>query len=201
MERQKFIGLRINAGQGSIKTTKMSKDLKQISKFMSLVLRHQPASIGLSPDANGWVKLADLITQMNKKGFGVTTAIIQTIVDTNDKKRFALSADGNSIRASQGHSIEVELDLVAQTPPDKLYHGTVSKFMDAIRENGLQKMSRQHVHLSATIETATVVAARRGKPIILQVNAAAMQAAGYLFYCSANGVWLTDQVPPQYLTI
>lgn len=177
----------------------MEKKLKQISKFMSLVLRHKPEVIGLTLDENGWAYVQEMIDKMNATGAGVDLKLIQTVVETNDKKRFAFNEDQTMIRASQGHSVEVNLELTELQPPELLYHGTIQESVDLIRTEGLKKMSRQHVHLSKDKETAQKVGSRRGKPIILEVRAAAMHAAGHPFYLSANEVWLTDEVPVQYI--
>lgn len=178
----------------------MKDQLKHISKFMSLVLRHRPEEIGLQLDENGWANVQELIEKMNAKGAAATVEIINTVVETNDKKRFAFNEDKTMIRANQGHSIEVELNLTEQIPPDVLYHGTATKFLESILETGLQKQSRQHVHLSTTIETAKSVGGRHGKPVILTIDAKAMHGAGYKFFISENNVWLTDAVPVQYIT-
>ncbi len=177
----------------------MEKHLKHISKLLSLVLRHQPEHIGLSLNENGWANVAELMERINTTGNAINFVLLQTVLDTNDKKRFTFNEDKTMIRASQGHSIEVELDLKAVTPPQYLYHGTVAKYLDAIRSEGLKKMSRQHVHLSSDKETAIKVGSRRGTPVILTINAGAMHAAGLIFYLSANNVWLTDVVPVQYI--
>jgi putative RNA 2'-phosphotransferase len=178
----------------------MEKQLKHISKLLSLVLRHQPEYIGITLDENGWAHTDTLIEKINSKGISLSRETLQTVVDTNDKKRFAFNEGGTLIRASQGHSIAVELDLAPAVPPAYFYHGTVVKFLKAIRTEGLQKMSRQHVHLSADKDTAARVGSRRGVPVILTVRAGAMHEAGYHFYLSENGVWLTDAVPPDYIS-
>lgn len=177
------------------------KEKKHISKFLSLVLRHQPELIGLALDENGWADVSELIQAAATKEVPFTQAQLEEIVATNDKKRFAFNADHSRIRASQGHSIDVELQLVPQQPPDLLYHGTVEKFVDSIMAQGLQKMERHHIHLSSSIATATQVGSRRGQPVILTIQAAQMQKDGYLFFKSENGVWLTDMVPPQYIAV
>lgn len=177
----------------------MEKKLKQISKFMSLVLRHKPETIGLELDENGWANVQEMIDKMNATGAEVDIELLYTIVATNDKKRFAFNEDKTMIRANQGHSIEVELDLKEVQPPALLYHGTVEKFIDSIRMEGLKKMERQHVHLSKDITTATNVGNRRGKAIVLKIDAAKMHADGFAFYLSENEVWLTDEVPVQYI--
>lgn len=175
------------------------KDIKNISKFLSLILRHSPETIHLKLDENGWADVEELITKSNKNRKSLDFETLQYVVETNDKKRFAFNEDLTKIRANQGHSITIDLELQPQTPPDELYHGTVAKFMDAILKDGLQKMSRQHVHLSKDKETAIKVGSRRGAAIILKINTHQMVNDGYLFYCSENGVWLTDEVPPKYI--
>ena len=175
------------------------KDTTRISKFLSLVLRHQPETIGLQLDENGWATVADLLPKMAEHKMPVSLEELQQVVATNAKKRFAFNADGLKIRASQGHSIEVELDLPQQVPPATLYHGTGEKWVASILANGLGKRSRQHVHLSADTATAIAVGKRHGKPVIFKVAAALMQADGFTFYLSENGVWLTDAVPAKYL--
>jgi putative RNA 2'-phosphotransferase len=177
----------------------MEKQLKHLSKLLSLVLRHQPEHIGLTLNENGWANVEELIEKVNSKGNSIDFVLLQTVVDTNDKKRFTFNEDKTLIRASQGHSIEVELNLKEQRPPQFLYHGTVQKFLEAIKKEGLQKMSRQHVHLSKDKETAVKVASRRGVPVILIVLAAEMHTDGYPFYLSENGVWLTNEVPVKYI--
>ena len=153
------------------------------SKFLSLVLRHKPETIGMKLDSEGWLDINELISQANKYGNGITLDLLHEIVATNDKKRFAISEDGLKIRASQGHSVKaVDLNLSVIEPPDILYHGTVAQFMDNIRKVGLQKRSRNHVHLSLDEATANKVAARRGKPVILEIAAKEMPDAKNVFY-------------------
>jgi putative RNA 2'-phosphotransferase len=178
----------------------MNKSLKHTSKFISLVLRHQPETIGLKLDENGWADVTALINKMSVAGTVIDIQTLKEIVDTNDKKRFAFNEDMTMIRASQGHSIEVDLDLQPVTPPEILYHGTAEKNIESIFRTGLQKQIRQHVHLSINIETARAVGGRHGKPVVLNINAKAMQQAGFLFYLSENNVWLTNEVPPQYIS-
>lgn len=179
----------------------MEPQLKHISKLMSLVLRHHPAAIGLQLDENGWANVQELVQKLNANGTQVDLATIITVVETNDKKRFGLNADKTMIRANQGHSIEVDLNLKPSIPSGILYHGTTERFLDAILKEGLTKQQRQHVHLSQQIETAKAVGARHGKPVILHINAKAMQDNGYLFYLSENNVWLVEAVPVQYITV
>ena len=177
----------------------MEKDLKHISKFMSLVLRHKPEEIGIQLDANGWANIDDLIKGLISKGYNVDLKIIRQVVETNDKKRFVINSDSSMIRANQGHSIEVELNLLEIIPPDVLYHGTSERNLDKILTEGLTKQSRQHVHLSLTIDVARSVGSRHGKPIVLTIRAKEMYDAGFKFYLSENKVWLTDIVPVEYI--
>lgn len=175
------------------------KEKKHKSKFLSLVLRHHPELIGLALDENGWADVATLLQTATNKQVHITPNELAEIVATNDKKRFIFNADKSRIRANQGHTINVDLALEPMQPPDILYHGTVDKFMDSIRAQGLQKMERHHVHLSSNLATAQQVGGRRGKPVVLTVQAGLMQQDGYNFYQSENGVWLTETVPPQYI--
>jgi putative RNA 2'-phosphotransferase len=179
----------------------MSDNTKHISKFLSLVLRHKPQEIGLTLDQNGWASVSELLTRLNANGSPVTMDLLEEIVDTNNKKRFAFNEDRTQIRASQGHSIEVDLDLQACEPPALLFHGTAEKNLASILATGLKKQNRQHVHLSDNTDTAKNVGGRHGKPVVLHVNAAQMQKDGFIFFLSANQVWLTDEVPPVYLSI
>ena len=176
----------------------MYKNTKKISKHLSYVLRHKPEAIGLDLDDHGWAKIDDL---MDKSPHKITRELLDHVVETNDKERFIISDDGHKIRANQGHSIAINLDLPAITPPVKLFHGTATRYVDAIFKDGLKKMNRQHVHLSADIETAQKVGTRHGKPIILLIDTKAMAEAEFEFYQSKNGVWLTDNVPVKYLSI
>ena len=178
----------------------MSSKLTKHSKFLSYVLRHKPESIGIALDENGWVEVVVLLEASRAAGQNISKDLLVEIVETNDKKRFAFNDAGDRIRASQGHSVkDIDLALEAIKPPDTLYHGTVEKFIGAIEKSGLQKMSRQHVHLSQTAEIAVNVGSRRGKPIILTVRALSMHDKGYKFYRSENGVWLTESVPWKYI--
>lgn len=176
-------------------------DLVKTSKFLSLVLRHRPEAIGLQLDAQGWADVQDLITLAAAKGTVLTEALIREVVETSDKKRFALSASGDFIRANQGHSIEVDLGLSPLTPPATLFHGTASHFLASILASGLNKRARHHVHLSADIETASKVGRRHGNLVLLSVGSGDMAHEGYTFYRSENGVWLTDHVPSKFLSV
>ncbi len=180
--------------------THMNKSLISTSKFLSLILRHRPETIGVELDCEGWLDIDVLVDAATRHGHTLSPEIVQQIVAENDKQRFSISEDGRRIRASQGHSIRgVELALTPREPPDELFHGTVGRVLASIRANGLQRGSRNHVHLSPDIETARRVGMRRGKPIILIVQAAALQRAGSQFYLSDNGVWLTAFVPPEFI--
>ena len=170
---------------------------KDISRFLSLVLRHEPGKIGLILDPQGWTEVDALLAALP---FELDRDGLTTIVRNSDKQRFALSADGRMIRANQGHSVTVDLALKPQEPPEVLYHGTVEKVLPAILSKGLIKGERHHVHLSATVEAAQVVAARRGAPVVLRIAAGQMHGSGMLFFRSENGVWLTDHVPPAFLS-
>jgi putative RNA 2'-phosphotransferase len=176
----------------------MSKIIVSASKFISLVLRHQPEVIGLPLDSEGWAEI-DALIQLSQTHHPLTRALIDEVVATNNKQRFAISDDGRRIRARQGHSIEVELGLAAIDPPEYLFHGTAMHSVATIRREGLSKRSRQHVHLSAEADTATRVGSRHGRPEVLRIRAAEMIAAGHAFFRSENGVWLTDAVPAEFI--
>ncbi|NMH88974.1 RNA 2'-phosphotransferase [Flavivirga algicola] len=170
---------------------------KQISKFLSLILRHQPEKIGLTLDENGWALVNDIL---EKSKLQFTLEELNEVVITNDKQRFSFNADKTKIRANQGHSLKtVDLNLEAQIPPRFLYHGTVPKFIPKIKSQGLKKMNRQHVHLSKDRDTAIKVGSRRGKPVILSIRALDMYNNGHQFFISNNGVWLTDTVPFEFI--
>lgn len=173
--------------------------LKDISRFLSLVLRHDPAKIGITLDEHGWTDCGELIEASARHGVSFDRQTLEEVVRTNDKQRFSLSDDGRRIRANQGHSVIVNLALESKVPPVLLYHGTVDRFLDSIRATGLQKGERHHVHLSADLKTASKVGARRGRPVILVVRSEEMAALGHPFYLSENGVWLTDVVPPEFI--
>jgi putative RNA 2'-phosphotransferase len=170
------------------------------SKLLSYVLRHRPDSIGLALDAHGWADVGELLARLAASGKPVDRALLERVVADNDKQRFAFSPDRSRIRASQGHSIAVDLQLREAEPPPLLYHGTASRFLKSILAGGLRAGSRHHVHLSADLQTARRVGARHGFPAVLQVDAARMHADGISFYLSDNGVWLTGEVKPKYLS-
>jgi putative RNA 2'-phosphotransferase len=173
--------------------------LKSASKFLSFVLRHHPEEIGISLDSSGWANIADLIALTQNRKQPLTEELILEIVATNDKQRFALSSDGLRIRASQGHSVAIDLQLLPQTPPDILYHGTATRFLESIQQQGLLPGTRQHVHLSADQNIALQVGQRHGKPFVLTVNALKMHESGCEFYRSDNGVWLVAAVPAEFI--
>lgn len=177
----------------------MDQRLVRLSKFMSLVLRHDPGAIGITLDPQGWVEVDDLLAAAGRAGTALDRETLLRIVAESDKQRFALSEDGRRIRANQGHSVEVDLALAPLDPPALLYHGTATRFLEGIRRDGLLKQSRQHVHLSADEATAVKVGQRHGRPAVLRVRAGDMAAAGHQFFRSDNGVWLTDHVPPEFL--
>lgn len=172
---------------------------KKVSKFLSLILRHQPETIQLKLDEKGWASVEELRTKSSKKGIHFTLKELDEVVETNDKKRFIFNEDKTKIRANQGHSIDIDLALKPQQPPDYLYHGTADVNVASILEKGIEKRSRQHVHLSQDKETATKVGMRHGKPIILTIRTGKMHQHGILFYLSENGVWLTDFVDGNYI--
>jgi len=173
------------------------ENIEKISKFLSFILRHNPQSIGLKVDVNGWANIDEIIEKSKK--IKLTREVIDKVVAQNDKQRFIIKS--NKIRASQGHSIEVDLEFKAVTPPDILYHGTATHFLESIMKTGLSKQKRQHVHLSKNIEIASSVGERHGKVVILKIDSKRMFDEGYEFYLSENRVWLTDAVPVQYLGV
>jgi putative RNA 2'-phosphotransferase len=177
----------------------MDRRLVTVSKFLAKHLRHAPEALGLTLQPGGWVSVDDLLAASVRAGFAISYDELIECVETNDKKRFSFDDSGDLIRANQGHSAEVDLQLEEKEPPDVLYHGTVERFLASIMVEGLKKGQRHHVHLSKDIETARKVGARRGKPVILQVDAGRMHGQGFKFFLSVNGVWLTDSVPAVFL--
>ncbi|MEM9322318.1 MAG: RNA 2'-phosphotransferase [Pseudomonadota bacterium] len=173
----------------------------RISKFLSLVLRHAPETIAVSLDKNGWIDVDTLLAAAEAHGTSISRERLDELVYTNDKQRFAFSDDGSRIRANQGHSVDVDLELVAVAPPAQLFHGTATRFLDSILESGIQSQSRQHVHLSGSAALAQRVGARHGNPVTLIVQSAQMHADGMAFYLSRNGVWLTAEVPVEYFEL
>jgi putative RNA 2'-phosphotransferase len=175
--------------------------LVRISKYLSRHLRHAPDQLGLVLALGGWVNVDELLSACAAAQFPITQAELEAVVADNDKQRFSFDETHTRIRANQGHSVVVDLQLEPHTPPDVLYHGTGEKSLPMILQSGLLKMSRHHVHLSSDRETARKVGMRHGRPAILAVDTMAMQQAGFTFYRSENGVWLVDAVPPQYLEV
>ncbi len=173
---------------------------KETSKLLSYVLRHAPESIGIVLGEGGWTSVDELVAKAQRAGHLIDRETLEAIVAESDKKRFTLSTDGQFIRAAQGHSVAVELGLAPATPPEFLFHGTGSGAVDEILTEGLKPRSRQHVHLSGDEDTAKAVGGRHGKPVVLRVAAGRMRADGVLFWQADNGVWLTDHVPPTYLS-
>lgn len=176
-------------------------DLKKISKNLSYVLRHRPDTVGLELQDGGWVNVRDLLTALARTGTDVSPEVLERVVAENDKQRFEFNPSGTQIRARQGHSTEVELGYTACQPPDVLYHGTATRSLESILQQGLLKGKRHHVHLSTNIETMIQVGMRHGKPVVLAIDAARMYADGVEFFVTGNDVWLTDHVSPQYLSV
>lgn len=180
--------------------TMKDRDPVQTSKFLSLILRHEPAKFGVVLDEAGWTDVEALLEACRKHGRAFDRALLEQIVATNDKKRFSFDETGTRVRANQGHSVEVELGYEPASPPALLYHGTATRFVAAIRAEGLKKMARHHVHLSADEATARAVGQRHGKPAVLVIDAAAMAGEGFAFFLSTNAVWLVDHVPARFIT-
>lgn len=177
--------------------------LERLSKFISMILRHKPQVIGITLDEHGWADVDELIKGINETGEEVEFSkdTLETIVKTDKKQRYSFSQDKTLIRANQGHSIPVDVELEKKEPPKVLYHGTGSRFVKSIQEQGLLPMERLYVHLSTDVETATNVGKRHGTPVIFKVNAEQMQKDSYDFFQSVNGVWLTKEVPAKYLEL
>ena len=176
------------------------KQVIRVSKFLSKHLRHDPEGLGLTLAPGGWVRVDDLLAGCARKGMRISRAQLEAVVADNDKQRFSFDETGTRIRANQGHSVDVDLQLEPVEPPAVLYHGTGHTTADAVAAEGLQRMRRHHVHLSPDVLTAQRVGARHGRPVLFRVDAAAMHAAGHTFYRSENGVWLTEAVPAEFLT-
>jgi putative RNA 2'-phosphotransferase len=173
----------------------------RISKFLALVLRHEPERIGLELDDRGWADVDALLARSAAHGMTFTEDDLRRVVATNPKQRYLLDEDRRRIRANQGHSVVVDLGLEPTTPPVELYHGTARRNLEAILAGGLDRMQRRHVHLSGDVETATTVGARHGTPVVLLVAAGTMHTDGHQFFRSENGVWLVAHVPPTYLRV
>lgn len=191
-----------NARKKELKNKKMPVSFRQmtrLSKFLSLVLRHKPSLLGLKLDKNGWVLIDDLIPKAKAAKINLTRELLMEVVNKNDKERFAVNEDVTRIRANQGHSIDVDLGLQPVNPPRILYHGTAARFVDSIRKSGLNSGNRRYVHLSPDWQTAIKVGQRHGKPVVLQIDAEAMNRSGLHFFISKNGVWLTQSVPSKFI--
>jgi len=186
----------------TLKQTKYKMNDKQCnnsSRFLSLVLRHKPETIGIELDKNGWITVDILLKRMNAFGKKIDFETLENMVATNNKKRFAFNEDKSKIRANQGHSIKIELGYKAQKPPKILFHGTAKHFVESIFKTGIEKRNRHHVHLSKDKETAVNVGSRHGKPVVFEVLTEEMHQKGSEFFISQNGVWLTKHVPSEYL--
>jgi putative RNA 2'-phosphotransferase len=175
----------------------MTRDLVSASRFLSYVLRHNPDAVGVRLDEAGWVDIDTLLAALRRHGRPITPEVLARVVAGTDKQRFQV--EGGRIRAAQGHTVAVDLRLEPVPPPAVLFHGTVARFLSSILAEGLTPRGRSHVHLSADLHTAMTVGARRGKAVVLRIDAAGMHVAGYRFYRAANGVWLTDEVPARWI--
>jgi putative RNA 2'-phosphotransferase len=182
-----------------IEEKEMDRRPVTVSKFLAKHLRHSPDALGLTLQPRGWVSVDDLLSASQRVGFAISYDELLECVETSDKRRFSFDDTGDLIRANQGHSVEVDLQLEEKEPPNVLFHGTVERFLPSILAEGLKKGKRHHLHLSQDAETGRKVGARRGKPVILQVDAGKMHRGGFTFFLSVNGVWLTDSVPAAFL--
>jgi putative RNA 2'-phosphotransferase len=171
----------------------------KISKTLSYILRHNPGDYGVTMDQEGWVEVLDLLEALYRRGYELDLSTLFDVVKTNDKQRFALNHDNTKIRASQGHTIDLQIAFQEATPPETLYHGTTESNLPSIMRDGLKKMERQHVHLTEDMDAARKVGARRGKPVVIAVMSKSMSENGFRFFLSENHVWLIDHVPPTYL--
>ncbi len=178
--------------------TRQSEGDIKLGRFLSLVLRHNPQAAGIALDEHGWADVEALIAGVRRTGRQIDRETLARIVAQNNKQRYAYNEDHTKIRANQGHSLAVDVELKQEIPPARLYHGTAARFLSAIQTGGIQKMKRQHVHLSSDFETAVQVGKRHGMPAVITIDAAAMARDGYRFYCAENGVWLCGQVPAKY---
>ena len=177
-------------------------DMKKTSVFISLILRHKPDVIGISLDEHGWANVQELINGINKTGkYSIDMPMLEEIVRTDNKQRYSFNEDRSKIRANQGHSINVDVELKEAVPPEILYHGTGEKYVESINAEGLKPKSRLYVHLSKDVETAVTVGSRHGKSIVYTVASGEMYRQGYTFYLSENGVWLTKNVPVDFMKI
>ncbi len=171
----------------------------ELSKFIALILRHQPSAAEITLDENGWAQTSALIAGVNKTGRVLDMPLLKQIVNTDEKGRYSFNADFTKIRANQGHSDNVCVEMERRVPPPELFHGTAERFLESIAVSGILRKSRNYVHLSADVNTAFKVGARHGKPAVLVIDARAMSAEGFVFYLSANGVWQSQDIPPRYI--
>lgn len=174
-----------------------TNDIK-LGRFLSLVLRHKPSAAGIALDAHGWADIDELLSGVQRTGRQIDMDTLERIVRENNKQRYSFNESHTKIRANQGHSIPVDIELREEKPPRRLYHGTAERFLQSILRNGIQKMNRQYVHLSADFQTAMEVGRRHGAPVVIVIDAEAMAQDGMIFYLSENGVWLCDCVAPEY---
>ena len=177
-----------------------TNDVK-LGRFLSLVLRHDPSAAGISLDEHGWADVEELFNGVRRTGRQIDTETLERIVRENNKQRYSFNEDHTRIRANQGHSLQVDVELRQVSPPQYLYHGTATRFLPAIQAEGIKKMSRQYVHLSGDYQTAAAVGRRHGTPVVLRIDAGTMAQDGVIFYLSENGVWLCDYVPPEYFCV
>ena len=177
----------------------MERDLVRLSKFLSLVLRHDPKVVGLSLDRGGWVDVDGLISGSKKAGVTLDRDLLQQVVDQGEKRRFSLSPDGQRVKANYGHSIDIDLALEPSEPPEILFHGTARHLVDGIREQGVMRAGRRYVHLSGDETEAEAVGRRHGDPVVLKIRAREMHRDGFEFFLSESGIWLTRSVPPHYV--
>ena len=171
---------------------------RKLGRFLSLVLRHNPGAAGISLDEHGWADVEDLLNGVRHTGRQIDMETLERIVRENNKQRYSFNGNHTRIRANQGHSLQVDVELRQVEPPQYLYHGTATRFLSAIQAEGIKKMSRQYVHLSDDYQTAAAVGRRHGTPVVLRINAEIMAQHGTRFYRSENGVWLCEHVPPEY---
>lgn len=182
-----------------MKERRKGMSLIEMSKFVAFILRHKPEAIGITLDEHGWANVSELISGICKTRY-ITMDMLEEIVYTDTKKRYSFNEDKTLIRANQGHSVAVDVELKETAPPPVLYHGSGEKYLSSIEEQGLIPKSRLYVHLSRDYETALAVGSRHGSPVVFLVDSAKMSADGFKFFLSENGVWLTKSVPVNYLT-
>ncbi len=177
----------------------MEQRLTRISKYLSYVLRHHPETAGLSLDDHGWAGINELLAARGSRKRGLTLDLLRRLVAENDKQRFEVDHKWTKIRARQGHTLAVRLDLKEASPPDCLYHGTACRHLPSIRQHGLHRGKRHHVHFSLDPASAQTVGGRHGQPVVLRIRAREMHAHGHRFFLTSNGIWLAESVPPDYI--